>query len=178
MNPRLLILLSSLFCALLMAAAEAPKKFEVGGIQFTTPSGWEWVESASPMRKAQLRVPGSDAKKSAEVIFFHFGKGGGGGTKANIERWFNQFQEPREKINARSEVVTFGKHKVTFVTAEGTYKSGMPGGPQTPMPGSALLGAIIESDEGDVFIRMTGPKDLTEKSTSAFKKMIEAALKA
>lgn len=160
-----------------MTAAEAAKKFEVGGFKFTAPAGWEWVESASPMRKAQLQVPSSDGKKSPEVVFFHFGKGGGGGAKANIERWFNQFQEPREKINARSELVTLGKHKVTYVTADGTYKSGMPGGPQTPMTGYALLGAIIESDEGDVFIRMTGPKELTEKSAAVFKKMVEDALK-
>ena len=37
------------------------------------------------------------------------------------------------------------KRKVTFVQAEGTYMSGMPGGgaPPVPQPNSMLLGAII-----------------------------------
>ena len=59
-----------------------------------------------------------------------------------MDRWFRQFEEPRDKINAKTEDVTVGKHKVTYVSAEGTYKSGMPGGPQTPMPNYALVGAI------------------------------------
>jgi hypothetical protein len=111
------------------------------------------------------------------VIFFYFGPGDGGGTKANVERWFNQFKEPRDQIKAKSEEATVGKHKVTFVEAEGTYMSGMPGGAQTPMAGYALEGAIIESDQGSVFVRMTGPKDLVKASVPDFKKMVESGLK-
>ena len=88
-----------------------------------------------------------------------------------------QFQEPREKINPKIEEVTVEKHKVTYVQAEGTYKSGMPGGPQTPMPDFALAGAIIEATEGSVFVRMTGPKDLVKAALAEFKKMVEGALK-
>jgi hypothetical protein len=129
------------------------------------------------MRKAQLKVVDTKTKASAEVIFFHFGTGSGGGTKANVDRWLGQFQEPRDKLNARTEEVTVGKHKVTYVEAEGTYKSGMPGGPQTPMPDYALAGAIIEANEGSVFVRMTGPKALAKTSLADFKKMVEGALK-
>ena len=76
-----------------------------------------------------------------------------------------------------AEDVTVGNHKVTYVQAEGTYKSGMPGGPQTPMPDYALAGAIIEASEGSVFVRMTGPKTLAKASLADFKKMVEGALK-
>ena len=100
--------------------ADSPTTFKVSELTFTRPTGWEWVEVTSPMRKAQLKVV--DAKASAEVIFFHFGPGGAGGTKANVDRWLGQFQEPRDKINAKTEDVTVGKHKVTYVQAEGTYK--------------------------------------------------------
>ena len=144
---------------------------------FTRPAGWEWVEVTSSMRKAQLKVADTKTKTSAEVIFFHFGPGPAGGTKANVDRWLGQFQEPRDKINAKTEDVTVGKHKVTYVQAEGTYKSGMPGGPQTPMPDYALIGAIIEASEGSVFVRLTGPKTLAQASLADFKKMVEGALK-
>ena len=164
-----------LFCAI-SARAEAPATFKVSEFTFTRPTSWEWVETTSAMRKAQLKVP--DPKgKAGEVIFFHFGKGDGGGTKANVERWLGQFKEPRNQIQAKTEEATIGKHKVTYVQAQGTYLSGMPGGAQTPMADYALSGAIIEADEGNVFIRMTGPKDLVTSATSEFKKMIEGALK-
>ncbi len=159
-------------------ALAAPETFKVSEFTFTRPASWEWVELASTaMRKAQLKVTDAKTKQSGDVIFYYFGAGGGGGTKANVDRWFGQFEEPREKINAKTEEVTVGKTKVTYVSAEGTYKSGMPGGPTTPMPNFMLLGAIVEGGEGSIFIRLTAPKDLAKSATADFKKMIESGLK-
>lgn len=162
--------------AFALHAADAPKSFKVGEFTFNRPDSWLWVESTSPMRKAEMKISDPKSAQKADVAFFHFGPSGGGGTKANIERWFGQFQESRDKINARTEDVTVGKHKITYVQAEGTYKSGMPGGPQTPMSEHALMGAIIESEEGNVFVRMTGPKALVKASGADFKKMVESHL--
>jgi hypothetical protein len=158
-----------------LRAADAPATFKVSEFTFARPANWEWVESTSQMRKAQLKVVKNKAE--AEVVFFHFGPGNAGGTQANVDRWYRQFEGSRENIGAKSEDVTVGKHKVTYVQAEGTYRSGIPGGPQTPMPGYALVGAIIEASEGNVFVKMTGPKALTKSATDDFKKMVEAALK-
>jgi len=127
------------------------------------------------MRKAQLKVNDAAKKESAEVVFFHFGEGGGGGTQANIDRWLGQFQEAREKLNPKIETATAAGRKVTYVQAEGTYMSGMPGGAKTPQPGTVLLGAIIESDKGNVFIRMTGPAKLALSAKADFRKMVESA---
>ena len=168
------ILLASILTA---RTADAPPTFKVSEFTFKRPASWEWVETASAMRKAQLKVNDAEKKNSAEVVFFHFGPSNGGGVQANVDRWFGQFQEPREKIGAKSEDEKIGKHKVTFVRAEGTYLSGMPGGARTPQPGSALRGAIIESPEGDVFVKMTGPAALVKSSEADFRKLIESALK-
>ena len=127
------------------------------------------------MRKAQLKVKGADDKSSADVVFFQF-PGGAGSVDSNVNRWLGQFQEPREKLNSKVETVTVGANKVTYVSAEGTYKSGMPGATPTPMPGYALAGAIVEAEQGSVFVRMTGPKDLVKSSLAEFKKMIAGAL--
>ena len=159
------------------AAADSPETFKVSEFTFKRPGEWGWVKTASPMRKAQLRVLDAKASQEGEVVFFHFGPGGGGSVKDNVERWFRQFQEPREKINARTEEKTIGSKKVTFVRAEGTYLSGMPGGPQTPMKDFALLGAIIDSAEGSVFVKFTGPGALVKKSESDFNSLVESALK-
>lgn len=157
-------------------AQAAPAKFKVSQFEFERPAKWESVEVTSQMRKAQLKVPGSKPSESAEVIFFYFGPGNGGGTQANVDRWYGQFQEPRAQIKAKSEAVKVGNVPVTYVYAEGTYSSGMPGGPKTPLPNHALIGAIIEGSEGSVFIRMVGPIELAKASNAEFRKMVESAI--
>ncbi len=176
MSSRRLVGAIVLFVSL-AAARGAETTFKVGDISFTRPAKWEWVEVSSPMRKAQLKVTDEKGTASAEVVFFQFGPGPMGGVKANVDRWLGQFAEPRDKINAKTEEVTVGKTKVTYVQAEGTYKSGMPGGPQTPMPDYALAGAIIDASEGNIFVKMTGPKALVKSSVDDFRKMIESGLK-
>src|SRR6185369_7575977 len=113
------VLVSSLFSALnCLRAADAPATFKVSEFTFTRPAQWEWVESASQMRKAELKVVDEKTKAKAEIVFYHFGQGGAGGTQANVDRWLGQFVEPRDKINAKTEEVTIGRHKVTYVSAE------------------------------------------------------------
>jgi hypothetical protein len=170
------ILLVWISAVSLVVAADAPSKFTVSEFVFTRPADWQWIEVNSVMRKAQLKIVDADKKDSAEVIFFYFGEGGGGVTKDNIDRWLSQFQEPKEKLNSKVEEVTISQRKVTYVQAEGTYLSGMPGGPKTPQPNTMLLGAIIESDQGNVFIRLTGPIKLAKASQPALRKMVEGAL--
>ena len=55
--------------------------------------------------------------------------------------------------------------------------SGRPGGPKTPRPGSMLVGAIMESDQGNVYVRMVGSKAVAAKAKPAFTKMVKAAMK-
>ncbi len=166
--------LAVLFSSMAGLRAEEHATFQAGDFTFTRPAKWEWVESTSKMRKAQLKVTDEATKAGADVAFYYFGTGGAGGVQANVDRWLNQFSEPGDQINAKVEHTTAGKTKLTYVQAEGTYKSGMPGGPVTPMPGYALIGAIMESDNGNVFVRMTGPKELVKSLVAEFKKMIES----
>lgn len=175
-------LIASWFAAVLssvaLQAADAPATFKVSEFIFKRPAKWEWIETSSPMRKAQLAVPNEQPKKDpAEVVFFHFGPSNGGGVQANVDRWYGQFEGPREKIGAKSEEAKIGKTKVTFVRAAGTYLSGMPGGARTSKAEYALRGAIIESDEGNVFVKMTGPEALVKSAEDDFRRMIESALK-
>jgi hypothetical protein len=176
-NTLLAFAVSTFASAWFALAAEAPATFQVSEFTFKRPPAWEWIETTSAMRKAQLKVLSADKKESAEVVFYYFGRGGGGGTQANVDRWLGQFQEPREQIKAKVEEVTVNKRKVTYVQAEGTYLSGMPGGPKTPQPDSMLLGAVLESESGNVFVKMTGPAALAKASTTEFKQMVEGALK-
>jgi hypothetical protein len=165
-----------LLCSLISvrAADEAPATFKVGEFSFTRPSAWEWVDTTSAMRKAQLKVSDAGKKESADIIFFYFGPGSGGGTKANVDRWLGQFPEGK---NSKTEETTVNGNKITYVQTEGTFQSGMPGGPRTPLPNQMLQGAILESDQGSVFVKMTGTAELVKSSKAAFRKMVETARK-
>jgi hypothetical protein len=164
----------SLFSTVAFAAsvfAIEPAVFQVGNFNFDRPSGWKWVVPSSVMRKAQLSVPGADGG-TADVTFFHFGPGQGGGVQANVDRWFAQFgnsntSQSEEKVDAT---------RVVHVQARGTFQSGMPGGPTTPLENYALLGAILGDDQnGDVFVKMTGPAAVVESAKPLFNEMVRAA---
>lgn len=156
--------------------AEDPATFPVGGLTFKRPTEWTWVEVSSPMRKAQLKVPGAKPEEFADITFFHFGAGSGGDIQSNAQRWIAQFKgaEGAGKI----DVQEINGAKVTLVTTEGTFSSGMPGGPTTPLENQALLGAIIEHGDGNVFVKMTGPAALVKESRQKFLAFLASALPA
>ena len=163
----------------LIARADAPASFEVGAFKFQRPAAWEWIEvpeGMRAMRKAQIAVPGKDGGKPAEIIFYHFGAGQGGDTQSNVSRWVAQFSDKTapEKIESKDAAGT----KATFVSVAGTYQSGMPMGPKTPMTGYALLGAILEDSEGgSVFVKLTGPESVVKEATPTFNEFITTAKK-
>jgi hypothetical protein len=159
----------ALLCLLSLGAspARAAESFKVGPFTFEVPEGWTKVTPTSPMRNAQLEIARGHDK--AEITFFHFG--GGSGTPAgNIARWFGQF--PGSEEQRKTESTEVGGVKITIATTEGTFSSGMPGGPTSPMPGYALCGAILEHPGGDVYVKMTGPAALVKSSTETLKKMV------
>lgn len=166
------ILFSCLIAVLALGTLRAadPVQFSVGDFNFDRPEGWAWIPPTSAMRKAQLSIPGSEGK-TADVTFFHFGPGQGGGVQANVQRWFGQFKDGYTD----TKVEKYGKTPVTMVTASGTFSSGMPGGPTTPQTGYALRGAILESAGGDVFIKMTGPEATVKAAETAFGEMVKSA---
>jgi hypothetical protein len=153
------------------ARAESVK---VEAFTFSVPEGWKSVTPSSPMRKAQLEIARGPEK--AEVTFFHFGADQGGTAADNVTRWYAQF--PGSEDKRITENVQVGSVKITFAMTEGTFSSGMPGGPTTPMEGYALCGAILESAAGNVFVKMTGPNAVVKASTEAFKKMVSDAAKS
>ena len=105
-------------------------------------------------------------------VFFHFGPGQGGGTDANVKRWFSQF--PDSKTGQSESMV--GGVRVVYVDAEGTFLSGMPGTEPVPLAGYALRGAILEdASGGDVFVKMTGPAAAVAAARPSFDEMVSAA---
>ena len=164
LTPSVIVPLLTLFFAGILHA----EKIEIAGYSFSSPEKWVSSTPTSKMRKAQFSVPGENGK-NAEVAFFHFGNGGAGGVKANVDRWMKQFEEAKDRT-IKSTVI--GEVPVTYAQAHGTFLSGSAFGPKTPKPNYALLAAIISGKNGSIFIKMTGPKETVEGQVSNMKKMV------
>lgn len=181
MRPRRVLLLLAAACAVTAVCADAQEDatgFSAGSFTFAVPEGWRPVAPSSPMRRAELYVPGpggTGAAGEAVITVFHFGPGQGGSVQDNVDRWFAQFDGDLDAKSAATAKETLGTVPVTFVRARGTFQSGMPGGPTTPLEGQALLGAILESPDGDVYVKMTGPQPTVQSAEPAFVQMVRDA---
>ena len=157
-----------LFAPLLVTA----NVVDIAGYQFIAPDQWTQSEPSSSMRKAQFNLR-TDAGKTAELVFFYFGPSGGGGVRANVDRWIKQFQDLQ-----RNEVTEdmVNEIKVTYVRTTGTFLSGSPFGPKTPKLGYSLFGAIVEGRKGSIFLKMVGQTQAVEEFENPVIAMIENSL--
>ncbi len=167
--------LLALVCAIFVTTVHAGDsgKFTVGAYNFSRPADWKSIEPTSPMRKAQLQVPGKDGGKPADITFFFFGEGNGGGVQPNVQRWLGQIagKPDANKVDTQE----FNGVKVTVVSAEGTLKAAPMAGIAEELTDAALLGAIIEHGEGAVFVKMTGPAPLVKENREKFLGLIKSA---
>src|SRR5438093_11369590 len=85
-------------CVILLAGlggAADVVRTETAGLRYAVPASWQRVPAPSDVRAAQWRIPRATADgEDAELVLFFFGKGKGGGTQENLERWYGQFSEP------------------------------------------------------------------------------------
>jgi hypothetical protein len=162
------------------ATAQDVKTTELKAGSFTFKVPAPWVAKAEPrmMSAGGFTLPGKDGAAPVEADFYHFGAGGGGGIEPNIQRWRSQFTPDADgKAPAMErEELTFGDQKALLVTIKGTFLSGPAmSSTKTPMPGYAMIGAILQSTEGDVFIKITGPEAATLATKEGVKAMVKAA---
>ena len=148
------------------------------GLAWEVPKGWESAPSASSMRLATYRLPKAPGDAEApELGVFYFGAGQGGSVESNVARWLSQFTPEKGSKKPEPRRETVNGIPVTRVDTQGTYASGMPGGPTTPKSGWALEGAIAEGPEGAVFFKLTGPKKSVEKARASFAALVASLRK-
>lgn len=138
--------------ALLSTSTAAP-------VDFKAPKGWKKEKPANNMRKHQFRIPKSKGDvKDGELAVFHFS--GGGSVDANIKRWEGQVREGANDPKPKKTTRVCGGLKVVIYDQTGTYQT-PPRGPRAPgvkMAGARVINAIIETDEGNYYVKFVGPK--------------------
>lgn len=155
---------------------------ELDGLKSAVPSSWVKEKPSSNLRLYQFRIPKElGDERDAELRIFHFGKGGGGDVKANIDRWKGMFRAPKGKT--LDEVATVKEFKVgnvpvTYLDVRGTYLEKFP--PFAPNAKTIMredyrmFGVILASDNGPFFITMTGPAKTLEKHKEGFDNWLKA----
>ena len=140
-------------------ASESANQF---GLTYTTPDGWTKAPG-SPMRDVNLSF-GVNGEGECYVARL---PGMGGGLLANVNRWRQQMGAapitPVE-VDALPMKPLFGQ-PAKFIKVDGKF-SGM--GATEGKDDYRMLGLILASEAGAVFVKMTGPRELVEANEKNF----------
>lgn len=145
---------------------------DLPSLRVALPPQWESQPPASSMRTAQARVPG--AAGDAELTVFHFGEGKGGDAASNLQRWVDQIEFVPGSSTHREEFVANG-FTIYWVDFAGTLKPDPMGvGSAVAVPGTRLLGAIVEGPGGPWYFKLLGPDATVAAQREAFLRMLES----
>ncbi|MFL5339355.1 MAG: hypothetical protein ACJ8F7_04230 [Gemmataceae bacterium] len=145
---------------------------EIAGLKSKVPATWKQQEAREPRVYHFILPKTGDEKYDAELMVFHF-PGGGGGVKANVDRWKGMVTPPEgKKIDDVTKVDEFkvGDVKVTTVDVAGTYLH-----KKTPMDATGekrenyrLIGVVFEGANDTYFMRLVGPAKTIEANKKGF----------
>ena len=152
--------------------AKKTREVKMRDLVLNVPESWKQKKPSSRLRLGHFDIPAAGKDKEVgELGIFNFG-GGGGGVRANAERWIGQFEAQGRKVKLKHSKSKSGEYVIVDVS--GTYNK--PVGPpirrQTErMPNARMLGVILALTVGDerkgtYFLKLTGPKDTIAAAAS------------
>lgn len=169
MHKPITAILLVVFIAAIAVSQEAQKP---AALRYKVPAGWVEEERSSNMRVAQYKLPHiTGDTEDGSLVLYYFGKGQGGSTAANIERWASQMQQPDgTKAKLTEESFTANGLKITAVDAGGTYVAETSPGSGTfqNKPGYRLRAAVVETPNGSYFVKFVGPEKTVAHWNEAF----------
>jgi hypothetical protein len=149
---------------------------KIAGLSSTAPGDWKEEKPSGTMRLQQFLLPKADGDETdAEVTLYK----AGGGAKANIDRWKNQFDLPKGKKETdvvKEQQMKVSDAEVSYLDITGTYKA-PPFDPKykgKKMENFRLIGVIFSTKDGEYQIRMIGPEKTIEKYKKGFDEFVKA----
>jgi len=153
------------------------RPFNIAGVTFTIPYRWQVkpVENANRAGQWYVSLPDDEEGEGADVVVFYFGPGIGGNARENIAAWNGLVLDSQgNPAPAKISTLTAGGFKISLMSVFGIYEQPMeqPGLPPLAKPKFGLLGAVIESPQGNIYWRLTGPEALITTTLPVFNKVI------
>ncbi len=148
-------------------------RVEALGVVMTLPAGWKSTPPSNSMRLAEIHVPDVSGEAAKECIIAI--STAGGTVEGNIDRWAGQVKAaPGASPPAPAVKLTPDGLPATIVEFEGEYV-GMGNG--QPQPAWMLRGAIVETAQGLLFVKMTGPAGPMRAAGPGFTEMVSGLKK-
>ncbi|MBM00721.1 MAG: hypothetical protein CMM06_13665 [Rhodopirellula sp.] len=174
-----LLVLTLLFVAPTLRAADKTKKVMAKDITLNVPTTWKQSPASNNLRTAQFAIPKVEGDRDdAELVVYFFG-GAGGGVNANLERWSGQFQPGGKKQKIYKGESKQGEYYLLDITGVYNKPIGPPINRQTnPTPGYQMLAVVLMvKDKGNYFLKLTGPQKTVAAASKALRLAIDADLK-
>lgn len=174
-----LLVLTLLFVAPTLSAADKTKKVMAKDITLNVPTTWKQSPASNNLRTAQFAIPKVEGDRDdAELVVYFFG-GAGGGVNANLERWSGQFQPGGKKQKVYKGESKQGEYYLLDITGVYNKPIGPPINRQTnPTPGYQMLAVVLMvKDKGNYFLKLTGPQKTVAAASKALRLAIDADLK-
>jgi hypothetical protein len=154
------------------------RKLEIADDLVTeVPVTWKAQKATSRFRIHQFDLPRAKGDKAdGNLVFFHFGKGGGGGLAANLKRWYGMVEPTEEsKEKPKPKEIESDDVKITWLDLAGTYLD-------RPTPFSQTVtrrdhyrmwAAYIDAGaSGPYYLRAFGPNKTMLAQRKSFEKML------
>lgn len=144
-----------------------------GTLNFLVPGNWKKKTPRFPnIIEVEFEVPNVDGDKNPGRMTI---SKSGGGMEANVKRWIGQFKQGEDagfKKDVKSK--TIAGYKTQLVTLSGTFMSGSPMGPKTPLENYQMQGLIVERDGGpDYFVKVYAGKKTMAANKAGLKQLFD-----
>lgn len=161
-----------------LAVAAEPKQPVIirlgSGLALTAPADWLPRTPKVRIIEYEFAVPAAKGDRADGRVTVMTA---GGSVQANIERWLGQFSQPdgsATRDKAKVEKKQIAGHTVHIVEISGTYHDAPgPFAPPIERPGYRMLGAVIETDGGNCFIKFYGPDRTVAEHAKQFHTMLD-----
>lgn len=150
-----------------------------GDLVMDVPLGWKVEQPSTSLRIGQFRLPGSPVgKASGELAVF---SNIGGSIQANLDRWFNQFQQPDgilSKNRATIDQKSVNGITITLADVSGTFiGSGIPVSQRVNNPNYRLLAAIVQIPQNTYYFKLVGPIETITHWYESFNNFVDSIQK-
>ena len=147
-----------------------PKWITFGTFHSPRPATWIWMPPSSTMRIANYTLPGIDGSESAELSIIQFAPGEGGDVQSNIKRWKLQFRSTAGgPVRPTVSTMTIAQLPATITEINGEYM-GM--GAAWHRYDYTMLTAMIECEDGNIFLRLLGPRKTIDAHRNSWEEML------
>ncbi len=162
-------LITASSASFLQAAEPETVTISAQDLTLEVPKAWKQQQPSSRMRLAQFAIAPVEGELDPTelAVFPPFG----GSVSENVKRWIDQFQPSGRTVKMTQG--TFSDGKYVLVDLAGTYNK--PDGPPVmgktkPTPEYKMLAAMLITEKGNYFLKLTGPAKTVDATAAAFRK--------